>query len=250
MGYASNLKKIRKYSVTEIENCLKQLEEKDIFNEEIFKICENALKLIEVHFNIGKKDNKMYNKYKKKVDELLYKRIFKLDLVKSKDRTSTKKTLLKKDNSTLYVLLYTEFERLGFLHDTIKRNIMPSWLEKDVSKDGKIYKIRSELNPQCQSIKGNEDKILEHISNVYLYIKENELENDLRSNERYMLLSEIIDEKLEEMYNIKNETFEQSFYRYNFEVLKTLYKNILVFSDYVSLYLPAIKEVYERGVNK
>lgn len=250
MGYASNLKKIRKYSVTEIENCLKQLEEKDIFNEEIFKICENALKLIEVHFNIGKKDNKMYNKYKKKVDELLYKRIFKLDLVKSKDRTSTKKTLLKKDNSTLYVLLYTEFERLGFLHDTIKRNIMPSWLEKDVSKDGKIYKIRPELNPQCQSIKGNEDKIIEHISNVYLYIKENELENDLRSNERYMLLSEIIDEKLEEMYNIKNETFEQSFYRYNFEVLKTLYKNILVFSDYVSLYLPAIKEIYEREINK
>lgn len=250
MGYASNLKKIRKYSTLEVEKCLSQLERKELTNEEIFRICEDTLKLVEVHFKAGRKDSKLYNRYRNKIDEILHQRIFKLDLVKAKDRSSTKKTLLKKNNETLYVLLYTEFERLGFLHDTIKKNIMPSWLGKDIDKNGKILEVKSELNPQCQSIKGNEDKVLKHISNVYSYIKENELENDIRSNERYIMLSEIIDEKLQEMNSIKNETFEQSFYRYNFEVLKALYKDILIFSNYVNLYLPPIRKIYESEENK
>lgn len=246
MGYASNLKKIRKYSNLEIQNVLKELDKENLEDKEVFGICERALKLVEVHFNIGRKDNKMYNKYRNEIDGILHKRIFRLDLVKAKDRTSTKKTLLKKDLPTLYVLLATEFERLGFLHDTIKKNIMPSWLKIESDKDGKVT-VKPELNPQTQSIKGKEDIVLKHISEVYSYIQKNELENDLRDKERYIELSEIIHTKLSELKsNKEDETFEQSFYRYNFEQLDYLYKNILVFVDYINLYLPAIKEIYNK----
>lgn len=246
MGYASNLKKIRKYSNLEIQNVLKELDKENLEDKEIFGICERALKLVEVHFSIGRKDNKMYNKYKNEIDQILHKRIFRLDLVKPKDRTSTKKTLLKKDLPTLYVLLATEFERLGFLHDTIKKNIMPSWLKTDSDKDGKFI-VKPELNTQSPSIKGKEGIILKHISEVYSYILKNELENDFREKERYIELSEVVCIKLTELEATKkDETFEQSFYRYNFEQLDYLYKNILSFVNYINSYLPAIKEIYNK----
>lgn len=244
MGYASNLKKIRKYSNLEIQNILKDLDQENLETREVFNICERALKLVEVHFNVGRKDSKMYNKYKNQIDEILHKKVFRLDLVKAKDRTSTKKTLLKKDLPTLYVLLITEFERLGFLHDTIKKNIMPNWLKTNTDDEGNFI-VKPEINTQVKLNEEKKDVILKHISEVYSYIKNNELENDYKGKERYIELFEIINLKLSELEsNKETETFENSFYRYNFEQLEYLYKNILTFVNYIDLYLPVIKEIY------
>lgn len=243
MGRASNLKRIRKYSENEINEFLVKTESPELDNQELFKICGDGLKLVESHFRIGRKDNKMYNRYKKKIDEILYKRVFRLDLVKPKDRELSLKTLLKKDLNFLYVLLMTECERAGFLFSTLRKNIPPAWIKID-HVDGKV-KALPELNEQSLQVKDNKEKIGKHISLICKYIKENELEKDIRSKERYEEYIKLIDIKLSEMKSIENETFEQSFYRYRFEELEYLYKDILVIEEYLSTYLDPIMKIGE-----
>ena len=161
MGRASNLKKIRKYSTNEIDESLKRLDNSNLTDEEIFKICEDSLKLVEIHFKIGRKDNKMYNKYRKQIHEDLYKKIFTPDLVKEKDRKLTLKTLIKKENKFLYVLLMTEFQLLGQLYEVIRKNIPSNWLKFE---DGKVM---PELNLQSNIVKNNKEKINKHLEELY-----------------------------------------------------------------------------------
>lgn len=240
MGRASNLKKIRKYSTNEIDESLKRLDNSNLTDEEIFKICEDSLKLVEIHFKIGRKDNKMYNKYRKQIHEDLYKKIFTPDLVKEKDRKLTLKTLIKKENKFLYVLLMTEFQLLGQLYEVIRKNIPSNWLKFE---DGKVM---PELNLQSNTVKNNKEKINKHLEELYKAISVDEIMNSIRSEERYLEYSKIIKDKLEDMKRIKNETFEQSFYRYAFEELEYLYSDIKVMIEYVNSYINALSKMYKK----
>ena len=70
--------------------------------------------------------------------------------------------------------------------------------------------------------------------------------NSIRSGEMYLEYSKIIKDKLEDMKRIKNETFEQSFYRYAFEELEYLYSDIKVMIEYVNSYINALSKMYKK----
>lgn len=240
MGRNSSLKKIRKYSTSEIDEVLKQLDEKDLDNNKVFEICGKALKLNEVHFKIGRKDNKMYNKYKKQIDELLHNRIYFLGLVKDKDRKLTVKTLLKKDYDFLYVLLMTEFQLIAQVYETLRKNIPYGWLKFE---NGTVL---PELNMDSSIVKNNTQKILNHLNNLYTSLNKEEITLGIRTKERYTEYQKIIKEKLSELENNKSsETFEQSFYRYSFEELDYLYSDILIIEEYVRSYMDVLSKLNE-----
>lgn len=237
MGRASSLKRIRKYSTNEIDDVLKQLDEKDIDNDKIFKICGDALKLVEVHFKVGRKDNKMYNKYRKQIHNTLYNRIFYLGLVKDKDRSLTIKTLKKKDNDFLYVLLMTEFQYLGQLYEVIRKNVPYGWLK---FKNGEVL---PELNLESNVVKNNPEKILNHLKELYKSISVEEITSTIRSQERYLEYQSLIKDRLAEMKKVEQETFEQSFYRYAFEELDYLYSDAKIMIQYVNSYMDALSKL-------
>lgn len=134
----------------------------------------------------------------------------------------------------------TEFQLLGQLYEVIRKNIPSNWLKFE---DGKVM---PELNLQSNIVKNNKEKINKHLEELYKAISVDEIMNSIRSEERYLEYSKIIKDKLEDMKRIKNETFEQSFYRYAFEELEYLYSDIKVMIEYVNSYINALSKMYKK----
>lgn len=239
MGYSSNLKKIRKFSNKEIQPLVEELKQ-ETDEGKIFTLSENILKLVEIHFNMKRKDNKLYNRYRNQVDELLTRKIFTLDLVKPKDKNSKIETVSKKPLNFIYVLVAVETDKVNTLYRILKQNIMPSWFETKKDENGELIRL-PKLNMQSSLVKTNKEKIISHLKSVYEIVSENNL-LDILDKEKLLEYKDLVDKKLSEMLLIKNETFEQSFYRYKFEALKDNIKDISTIREYIDYAYKPLEE--------
>ena len=200
---------------------------------------------MEVHFKVGRKDNKLYNRYKNEVDEILTRKIFTLDLVKPKDKNSKITTIKKKPLNFIYVLVAIETDKINTLYKILKQNIMPSWFKIEKQKDGEIKRL-PELNLDSETVKKNKEKLVEHLNSVYSIISENNLTNII-DKEKLVEYKQLIEEKLKEMLEVEKETFKQSFYRYKYEELNNNIKDILTIRDYIDYSYNPLKEFIENN---
>ena len=67
MGYNKNLKNKRNPVIKYVNEELKKLDDTTLTDEQIFDICDNILKVVELNFKIRNNDSKMYNKYNKQI---------------------------------------------------------------------------------------------------------------------------------------------------------------------------------------
>lgn len=245
MGYSSTLKKIRKYSAKEIDPIIDKLKNEDDIDL-LFNLAEEACRLIEAHFSIGRKDNKLYNKYRNEVNNLLKAKVFNLEMIKPKDRKLTIEELSKKPLNFIYTLIATEFDKINTFYMILKRNIMPSWFKIEGDKDNLI--IKPELNDQSFAIKNEKEKVIEIIKATYKIISENNLYENLISNDRIDELINLINTKIKEIEKLPD-SFKKVFYQCKYKELQEALELVPKFRTYIDSIYPAIKTFIELENN-
>lgn len=222
MGYSANLKKQRKPVIDYIDQNLKELDKDDITDDEIFEICDKILKVVELKFNIERKDQKMHNKYNKLIlEDILPKRIFALSYMKPKDYSMEIEKVeksKKKDFKFLYLYMLKHYIVLAELYNLLSQNIIDSWITEEgkdkkrvlFSKNNKTIKSAKEKNKDIEKV------LRKHAEDLNKHIEENYIK-ELKDRDFYIKLKNLSIEVSSEDYirnNIKQEN-QSNFYSFH-----------------------------------
>lgn len=223
MGYSANLKKQRKPVIDYIEQNLEKLNKDDITDEEIFDICDNTLKVVELKFNIERKDQKMHNKYNKMIlEDILPKRIFALSYMKPKDYNMEIEKVeksKKKDFKFIYLYLLKHYIVLAELYNLLSQNIIDSWITEE-GKDKKkvLFSKNNKTIKEAKAKNKDIEKLLQkHAEDLNKHIEEN-YSKELKDRDFYIKLRNLAMEVASEDYVRKNIKQENQINFYSFHL--------------------------------
>lgn len=228
MGYSAHLKKQRKPIVDYIEQNLAKLNDNNLADNEIFDLCDRTLKVVELKFNIEKKDTKLYNKYVKLIlNDILPKKIFVLSSMKPQDYELSINKIKNKDLKFIYMYALKHYLNVAQLYNMLNQNIIDSWITEEGRPKRKVLlSTKNELIKKASEKNKNVRKQLkDHIVNIDKYVKE--YYSDIKEKEFYVDLLNLIT-KVSNEDNIKKVIKEENqinFYSYH---LNNLLKDLSI----------------------
>lgn len=245
MGYSKNLKNKRNPVIKYINEELKKLEDTTLSDKEIFDICDNILKVVELNFKIKNNDSKMYNKYNKQIlFETLPVKIFRLDYMKPEDYSksieSINKSKKSKDLKFVYLYALKHYMNIATLYASINKNVMDGWITKENDKLVLFGPNNLYIRRAVENDKDIENKLRNHIINVKDYIDKNNVSVD--TEEFYRDLKSLIDNSIKNINNICKKENERNFYEYHLSELSNNLKDTIYMKQYCNDIINCINE--------
>lgn len=249
MGYSKNLKNKRNPVIKYVNEELKKLDDITLTDEQIFDICDNILKVVELNFKIRNNDFKMYNKYNKQIlFEILPVKIFRLDYMKPEDYSKTiasiNKSKKSKDLKFIYLYALKHYMSIATLYSDLNKNVMDGWITKEGDKLVLFSSNNEYINKAIETNKDIKNKLHDHIVNVKEYLDKTNYNID--TEEFYKDLKTLVDKSIKNINEICNKENQRNFYEYHLSELSNNLKDTIYMKQYCRDVINCINEYLEK----